>query len=112
MTANQVKIYATPEAYNLLENAKDENTIRIFKALKEMVVDGDTRCSGHGAGFDCPIAIAAEWQKHSGEPSVILLYKRQDSSIDNYLGTRMRESRYYSDNLPELIESAIPISFD
>lgn len=114
MIANQVKIFATPEAYKLLEDAKEKETIRIFEALKLMVVDGNRRWSGYGFG-DCPIGLTAHWKSSPDEPSVILLYKHHDSTPredTGNLGSRMTEGCYYYDNLPELIESAIPISFD
>lgn len=110
MTANQVKIFATVEAYGLLHNSQTTETIRILEALKLMVVDGNRTWSGYGFG-ECPVSLVACWKNSPNEPSVILLYKSVYAETFD-LRQRMTASAYFSNNIEELINSAIALSFN
>lgn len=110
MTANQVKIFATPEAYELLHNAENEDSIHILKALKLMTIDGNRTWSGYGFG-NCPICLVAQWSSSPDEPSIVLLYKSVYTGIMD-LRQRIATSAYFSNNIQELSDSAISLSLN
>lgn len=94
------KIFATPEAYELLTSVSDgEKTKYAVEAAFELLSDPvstDYFIQG------CPVALSAYWSKKSSEDSIILLDKHKgymlNYDFDNY--------RVFFEKL----ETAVPIS--
>lgn len=108
MSANQIRVVATPEAYETLMNSNDQQTFRIMKAVKEMVANNDLSHTGYGFG-NCPIMLVSEESLSPDKPSVILLYlgKANNNPIKLW-----NETMTIRQNIDHYLETAVPISFD
>ena len=97
---NSVKVFATPEAYELLTSISDgEKTQSAVKAAFELISDPvstDYFIQG------CPVALSAYWSKKPSIDSIILLDKHKgymlNYDFDNY-------SVFF-----EKLKTAVPIS--
>ncbi len=97
---NDVKIFATPEAYELLTSVSDgEKTKYAVEAAFDLMsskVSADYFIEG------CPVALSAYWSKKSSVDSIILLDKHKGHQLfydwDNY-------KVFF-----EKLETAVPIS--
>ncbi len=97
-----VKIFATPEAYGLLSDAgKSKETLEAVKSVIEMVYKRHGTCPELFIE-DCPLAISIVWGKIKKQDSYILIYKHNGNPTFHI----MNPSMFY-----EKLETSIQISF-
>lgn len=73
---SDVKVFATPEAYELLTSVSDgEKTKHAIEAAFELMADEHKCADCFIQG--CPVALSAYWSENSSEDSIILLDKHK-----------------------------------
>jgi hypothetical protein len=100
---SDVKVFATPEAYELLTDvSKGEETKAAVRAAFRLVSD-KLKCPDYFIQ-GCPIALAAYWSDDPSKDSIVLLDKHKGFQLfyclDNY--------KFFFEKL----ETALPIFLD
>ncbi|HZT36031.1 MAG TPA: hypothetical protein VFA15_08925 [Nitrososphaera sp.] len=108
MTAIPIKVFATPDAYEILKDSDDQQTFQIMKAVKTMVLNNDLSHTGYGFG-NCPIMLVSRESSAPDGTSVILLYK---GKADNDPIKLWNETMAIRRNMDHYLETAVPLSFD
>ena len=100
---NDVKVFATPEAYELLTDvSKGEETKAAVRAAFWLVSD-KLKCADYFIK-DCPIALAGYWSDDPSKDSIVLLDKSEGYSLFYF----MDDYRLFFEKL----KTALPISLD
>lgn len=73
MPASEIKVIATPEAYEILQTATDEVLQPVKEAIK-LALGKRERCTGH-AGLLSSLGFWTRWSETDTEPSIIMIYK-------------------------------------
>lgn len=98
MLADQIKVFATPEAYNLIEG--DARGVEFFQPVREAIklaLDQRDRCGGYSSAAS-PLGFWARWNYLTDGTSVIMICKT------DYLPL----IPFYND-FDEILEAAVPI---
>jgi len=113
MTANQIKVFATPEAYEYLQNITEGQSVPMMKVISELTSDNYERSAVAGFGTS-PLMTVKTFPEASDE-IIILLYKTRvnlNPEPGVIVGAQLfSESNEYRKNFDLYLKTAIPVNF-
>ena len=84
---NEVKVFATPEAYELLTDVSNGEETKAAVQAAFRLVSTELKCADYFIK-GCPIALAGYWTDDPSKDSIVLLDKSEGCSLfyflDNY----------------------------